>query len=95
MKIQITDRELWLSKVNTALENIYSKQQEENLRYLSSPWYKRWFDYPHYIGHYEEYHAKNLRELLLSEGTDTIYIDSNELWSIEVWQTEATNVQSK
>jgi len=89
MKIQITDRKLWLDKVLTANENIIAYRIAEDLRMDALPWYKQIFlsswEYPCQTGWWQKYDIDNIEKALLSDGTGDVYVSSGELRSLEVW----------
>lgn len=101
MKIQITDRELWITKVNTASVNILQHRILHDKSY-EKQWRKRWIlpdrkdsEYPIADNWNPEYPCADgwqtmniLRNLVLaieSKGTGEIWLDTEELRMIEAW----------
>jgi len=85
MKIQITDRELWLTKISQELRKIYDERDRRNAEYLALPWYIGIFrnnEWPSDYASYDIWQLENLQEALLSKGTGDIWITYDELRAV-------------
>lgn len=86
MKIQITDRILWLSKVNTAIQDILDERQRRDDEYLALPWYRSMFknsyDCPSLYAWGDLAKLRSVKAALESEGTGDVYLNAEELQSI-------------
>lgn len=86
MKIQITDREHWLAKVNITIQDILNERSQYLAEYNALPWYRRIFsDYDEWSQMYAWYSMAVLRRVkdaLESEGTGDVYIDDSEMREI-------------
>jgi len=83
MKIQITDRVLWLDKVNLELQEIYDTRATENAEMEALPWYRSifigTFDYPSMYRFNAKYDLERFKTALESEGTGNIYVGADVL----------------
>lgn len=83
MKVEIVDRDYWLSVANQRLEHIESVRKSENHRMENLPWYKKMFldvfEYPSTYGFWTEYQLGRIKNVLLMGSTGTIYLDSEEI----------------
>ena len=77
MKIQITDRELWLNRVNDERQNLLDT-------YNAQPWYRQLFsgyneEWSQMYAWYDMAVLRSINEALESKGTGDVYIDAEEL----------------
>lgn len=87
MKIQILDRELWLAKVNTAIQGILNERAQYLAEYYELPWYRRIFsntkEWSEIYAWYDMAVLGRVKMALLSEGTGDVYIDDSEIRVIQ------------
>ena len=91
MKIQVTNRQLWLDKVNTALHNINIERAKLLTEYHALPWYRKPFcgnneEWSQLYAWCDEGVLKQLKRALESDGTGDVYVYDGELRTMEVWQ---------
>lgn len=83
MRVEIVDREYWLSVANQRLEHIEAVRKSENHRMENLPWYKKMFldvfEYPSIYGFWTEYQLGRIKNALLMGNTGTIFLDSEEI----------------
>lgn len=83
MKVEIVDREYWLTRVEFGLAYIDNIRDQENKRMEALPWYRQMFlgtfDYPSNYKWMTACYLENLREALLMDKTGVIYLDNREI----------------
>ena len=93
-KIELSDREYWLTVVAERLQEIQEERDARD-REFKANWRKRWllpdrkhdefpsnkdyWSYPSEYAYVDKYHLENIRRALLSNHTGTIYVDDEEL----------------
>jgi hypothetical protein len=87
MRVEITDREYWLDKVEEQLSEIYYIRDGKQGEWDKMPWWKKFFNtdpYEYEYGWIREVTLKDIRAALLTQKTRAIYFGYNELAALGV-----------
>lgn len=86
MKIELIDRDYWLTIVEQKLQHIEAVRQQENKRMESMPWYRKMFlndfEYPSMYGWWIKDDLELLQYTLQMDHTEVIYIGEDQLYAL-------------